>query len=103
MRKLTLLLALAAVVAAIAAASAFASTKVSWHKHSVTTVKVGKGGTVKWVWTDGETHNVKGSGFRSRTASKKGTSYSHTFSKRGTFKIICEVHPTNMITKVKVG
>ena len=48
-------------------------------------------------------HNVKGPGFVSKTTSKKGTTYSHRFGKRGTFKIICQVHPTSMKTIVKVG
>ena len=68
------------------------------------TVKIRKGGTVKWIWTDGQPHNVKGPGFSSGNAvSKKGKTYSHRFGKRGTFKIICQVHPTSMKTIVKVS
>jgi plastocyanin len=67
------------------------------------TVKIAKGGTVKWVWTDGAPHNVKGTGFKSKTIAKKGYAYSHTFKSKGTFKIICQVHPTTMKTTVKVG
>ncbi|MEA2423804.1 MAG: hypothetical protein QOH13_214 [Thermoleophilaceae bacterium] len=104
MRKLTLLLSLAAVVAAVAAASALAATKtVKWHVPTSSTVKIAKGGTVKWVWTDGAPHNVKGPGFASKTSGRKGFTYSHRFGKKGTFKIICQVHPSSMKTIVKVG
>ena len=104
MRKLTFLLALAAVAASIVAVSAFAATKtVKWHVPTSSTVKIAKGGTVKWVWTDGQPHNVKGPGFKSKTSSRKGFAYSHRFGSKGTFKIICQVHPTTMKTVVKVG
>src|SRR3954462_7708111 len=102
MRKFLTFLAIASLLAAIGAVSAFGATNVSWKKHSVTAVKIRKGGTVKWVWSDGDPHNVKGPGFRSKTKAKRGTTYSHTFKSKGTFKIICEVHPTNMKTTVKV-
>jgi plastocyanin len=46
---------------------------------------------------------VKGPGFKSKTIAKKGFAYSHTFKTKGTFKIICQVHPTTMKTTVKVG
>jgi plastocyanin len=46
---------------------------------------------------------VKGPGFKSSVKTGKGKSYSHTFRARGTFKIICQIHPTTMKTVVKVG
>jgi plastocyanin len=104
MRKLPAVLAVAALLAALGAASAFGAAKiVKWHVPTSSTVKIAKGGTVKWVWTDGQPHNVKGPGFKSKTLTKKGSTYSHTFRSRGTFKIICQVHPTTMKTTVKVG
>src|SRR6478672_8591429 len=103
MRKLTALLAVTALVAAIVAAQAFASTSVTWKVGTNKTVKIRKGGTVKWVWGDGSPHNVKGPGFTSKVLSGKGKSYSHTFRVRGTYKITCQVHPTTMKTIVKVG
>jgi len=103
MRKLTALLAVTALVAAIAAASALAATNVSWKVGATKTVRIHKGGTVKWIWSDGAPHNVKGPGFVSKTVSGKGKSYSHKFGKKGTFKIYCQVHPTSMKTKVVVG
>jgi plastocyanin len=103
MRKLTFLLALAAIAAAIVATTAIAATtSVKWKSHYKSSVTIKKGGTVRFVWADGEAHNVKGPGFRSKVITRKGATYSHTFTKRGTFKILCEVHPTTMKETVKV-
>ena len=102
MRKFTALLAVTALVAAIAAASAFAATNVSWKVGATKTVRIHKGGTVKWIWSDRQPHNVKGPGFHSALRAKKGFSYSHRFRSKGTFKIICQVH-SSMRTTVKVS
>jgi plastocyanin len=103
MRKLTAFLGVSALLA-VGAVSAFAATAtVKWHVPTNATVKIAKGGTVKWVWTDGQPHDVKGPGFASKTIAKKGFTYSHVFKTKGTFKIICQVHPTTMKTTVKVA
>lgn len=103
MRKITALLAVAAVVAAVLAVQAFAATGVTWKVGTNKTVKIRKGGTIKWVWGDGSPHNVKGPGFKSKVLTGKGKSYSHTFRVKGTYRIICQIHPTTMKTVVKVG
>ena len=103
MRRLALLFVTASLAAAVVAASAFAATGVTWKVGTSKTVKIRKGGTVKWVWGDSAPHNVKGTGFKSSVKTGKGKSYSHTFRSRGTFKIICQIHPTTMKTVVKVG
>jgi plastocyanin len=105
MRKLTSLLLVAGLITALTVgATALAATKsVSWKVPSKTTVKIKRGSSVKWVWADREPHNVKGPGFRSKTVTKRGYTYTRRFRKRGTFRIICEVHPTTMKTKVVVG
>jgi plastocyanin len=103
MRRISLVLVVLALAAAIAAASAFAATSTPWKIGTNKTVKIRKGGTVKWVWADGAPHNVKGPGFKSRVMSGKGRAYSHRFGKRGTFKIVCEIHPGSMKTTVKVS
>jgi plastocyanin len=103
MRKVTTLIAVIAVAAAVFAVQALAATSVAWKIGANKTVNIKKGGTVKWVWSDGQPHDVKGPGFTSKTSSKKGFAYSHTFNKKGTFKIICQVHPTSMKTIVKVS
>ena len=103
MRKFSLLLAALALVAALAATQAFAATGVTWKVGTKKTVKIRKGGTVKWVWGDSAPHNVKGPGFKSSVKTGKGKSYSHRFRSKGTFKIICQIHPTTMKTTVKVS
>jgi plastocyanin len=104
MRKYTALLAVVVLAAALVATQAFAATtSVTWKVGSNKTVKIRKGGTVKWVWGDGQPHNVKGSGFKSKVLTGKGKTYSHRFGSKGTFKIICQVHPTTMKTVVKVS
>ena len=101
MRKLIALLAVAALL--VAAASAFAATKtVSWKVGSSSTVKIRHGQTVKWVWTDGQPHNLKGPGGVSRVVTKKGFSFTRKFTRRGTYKYICQVH-SSMKTTVKVS
>jgi plastocyanin len=102
MRKFTALFAVLALVAAIVAAQAFAATNVAWKVGANKTVKIGKGGTVNWIWSDGQPHDVKGPGFKSKIMTGKGKSYSHRFGTKGTFKIVCQVHPTTMKTIVKV-
>ena len=55
--------------------------------------------TWRWVKTT-QDHNVTGKGFHS--ASKDSGTYSHKFNKRGTFTVICTIHPTQMRMKVVV-
>lgn len=65
------------------------------------TVHIGKGGTVHWVWRDGSVpHNVTFKGFHSKTITKG--KYSHRFTKKGTFRYRCTIHP-GMDGKVVVG
>jgi plastocyanin len=102
MRKLIATLTVLSLLAALTAV-AFAAGPVNWKVGSKTTVTIKKGGSVKWVFAGDAPHNVSGPGFTSKTSSKKGFSFSRVFNKKGTFKIICKVHPTTMKTTVKVG
>jgi plastocyanin len=103
MRRLASLLVIAALLAGVLAVTAFAATNVSWKVGTSKTVKIRKGGTVKWIWADSAPHNVKGPGFKSKVLTGKGKTYSHRFRSKGTFKIICQIHPTTMKTVVKVS
>lgn len=104
MRKVTALLVVA-VLAAVLAVQAFAAatTTVSWKVGTNKTIKIHRGGTVKWVWADGVPHDVKGPGFSSGAPVNRPHSYKHVFRKAGTYKIICQVHPKTMKTIVKVS
>jgi plastocyanin len=58
------------------------------------TVKIAKGGSVRWVWKDGDTpHNVtfRKGGKHSRT--QKSGKYTLRFGKAGTFSYHCTIHP----------
>ncbi|HEV7494249.1 cupredoxin domain-containing protein [Baekduia sp.] len=56
------------------------------------TVKIAKGGSVRWVWKDGDTpHNVTFATKHSKT--QKSGSYTLRFARAGTFKYHCTIHP----------
>jgi plastocyanin len=56
------------------------------------TVKIAKGGSVKWIWKDGDTpHNVTFATKHSKT--QKSGSYTMRFARAGTFKYHCTIHP----------
>ncbi len=68
---------------------------------------VAKGTKIRFAWKGSNRHNVtlrKGPGsFVSTTTRKKGVDFTHRFKKRGTYKIYCTIHPTQMKLNVKVG
>lgn len=85
------------VIVVATASLAFAATK------SVTVKKSGskflwspnkltlkKGDTVRWSWKGNVPHNVTGSGFKSKTATT--LTYTHKFSKAGTYTVVCTIH-----------
>jgi plastocyanin len=95
-------LALAATLA-VPALAGTRSIKVGddWYgsKNSKPTVSVKKGTTVKWVWVGSSAHNVKGKGpqnFISRTI--VSGSYKRKMTARGTYKILCTIHPGMTMT-----
>ena len=72
---------------------------------SPTAVKIAKGGKVTWKWTQGGVpHNVTpaSGGAGSKTSSKKGYTFTKTFTKAGTFKYVCTIHSSMKMT-VKVS
>lgn len=101
MRKLLATIAVLGLLAGLATVAS-AATTITWKVPTNKTVSIKKGGVVKWVWAGDAPHNVKGPGFQSKTTSKKGFTFSRKFGAKGTFTIICQVHPTTMKTVVKV-
>src|SRR3954449_11594269 len=96
---------LATAVAVVPAQAGSAKTvSVKKKAFSPTTVNVKKGAKVTWKWTQGGVpHNVTpGSGAGSATSSKKGFTFTKTFSKAGTFKYHCTIHSSMKMT-VKVS
>lgn len=77
-------------------------------------VKIKKGGKVKWVWasTNVEPHDVhlksgpkglkkKGS-YSTKTTAVTNAKFTHAFPTPGTYKFICTIHPTKMKMTVTV-
>jgi plastocyanin len=108
LRKLSAAAVAAALATAVAVVPAQAgSTKtvsVKNNAFSPTSVSIKKGGKVTWKWTQGGVpHNVTpASGAGSATSSKKGFTFTKTFSKAGTFKYHCTIHSSMKMT-VKVS
>lgn len=103
MRKLIATLAIVCLLSVGAVAALGATKSVSWKKPTSVTVRIHKLDTVRWVWGDSRQHNVRGPGLSSSFSSKRGHVVTKRFRSRGTFKYICDVHPTTMKTIVKVS
>jgi plastocyanin len=106
MRKLVAVLTAGAACAALAI-PAFAATKtvrVDDDFFSPRTVTVKKGDTIKWRWVGENPHNVKstsGPASINSGAPKVRDTYSKKMTKKGTYKVVCVVHP-NMKGTVRV-
>jgi plastocyanin len=101
-RKSLALIAALAVSAAVAVPALAATKKISVgdfffvrNSSSTPSVTVHRGTVVKWVWRGQIAHNVtvtRGPAkFHSRTITHG--SYSHRMKRRGTYRIICTIHP----------
>ena len=108
----TLLLAgLITALIAVAGAQALAATRTVTvgnnffvHKGRPSTVSIRRGTTLTWRWhSRGVTHNVtvvRGPQ-RFRSGNRRRGSFSHRFTKSGTYKIVCTIHSGMRLT-VKV-
>src|SRR3954453_18277775 len=99
MRRATVvkLLALIVLAAVLTASVAVDATRTVGVKHkgqkwrwTPSTLTIKKGSTVKWKGSGKFPHNVTGPGFRSATKTK--LTYSHRFTKAGTYRVVCLVH-----------
>jgi plastocyanin len=105
-RRLRLLIALTAVVVGVSAVTAFASSgktvNVADSYYGPKTLTVGRGARVTWRWTGVLKHNVvvhTGPSFFSSNTQVRGT-FSHVFTKKGTYALVCTVHPKMKMTVV---
>jgi plastocyanin len=100
-------------VAALAAAAlllpaaAFAATRrvaVKDDRFGTRSLTVSKGARVRWVWKGQSRHNVTVvSGPRSfRSATKRSGTFTHHFTARGTYRLVCTVHAAKMRMTVTV-
>jgi plastocyanin len=98
-RRLRFVIVLTAVLAAVFAVSAVASSgkivNVGDNYYGPKTLTVGKGTKVTWKWVGVLRHNVVvhtgPSSFSSKTQVRGA--YSHTFAKKGTYQLVCTIHP----------
>jgi plastocyanin len=105
-----LLLALTVGVAATSAAPekrGSKTVKVDDDFYSPDSLSISGGTKVKFNWVGNDKHNVvkkKGPGgsFSSPTTRAQGVQFEHKFSKSGTYKIFCTVHP-EMKMKINVN
>jgi plastocyanin len=97
----------ASVTSATPSKRASKTVKVADDVYSPDSLSVSSGTKVKFNWTGSHKHNVvkkKGPGgsFASTITSADGVQFEHKFSKAGTYKIICTVHP-EMKMKINVN
>jgi plastocyanin len=124
MRRATIICltaALAVSVAAVAAPGSLARAtkpkvaKLCGYYFTPTTVKIRKGGKVKWKWANCGTPDnhdvvlkkgpkgVKKSQFRSQIAAAPSSfTFTKRFKKPGRYNFICSLHPTQMQMTVRV-
>ena len=77
--------------AALAAVKTVGVKKAGEQYHfTASSLAIHKGDTVKWSWKGKTPHNVTGSGFQSKTATK--LTFSHRFTKAGRFRVVCTIH-----------
>jgi plastocyanin len=102
-----LALAVTASVTSATSAKRGSTVKVADDFYSPDSLSVSSGTKVKFNWTGSHKHNVvkkKGPGgsFSSSITQADGVQFEHKFTKAGTYKIICTVHP-EMKMKINVN
>jgi plastocyanin len=89
-------------------ASAATTVTVGDNFFSPASKTIPAGTKVSFNWTGGgNRHNVKkkrgpGGAFKSVTTSRSGVNFAKRFSKRGIYRLICTIHPTEMRMKLTV-
>jgi plastocyanin len=107
-------LAVVAVAAAVAAPGVVArgepeaTITVGNNFLSPSSKTIAAGTKLRFRWVGGERHHIvktKGPGgdIRSPATSARGVNLAHTFNKRGVYKFVCTIHPTEMHLKLTVA
>ena len=105
-RRVFVLLALTTALLAFSAVSAFGASgktvKVKDDLFTPKTLKISKGTKVTWRWAGVLRHNVTVKSGPSKFHSKTQVrgSFTHVFSKPGTYHLFCTVHPFMKMTVV---
>jgi len=92
---------LALVLGMAGTASAATTVKLGDNFFSPSKKTIAAGTKVRFNWTGNRRHNVKkkrgpGGSFKSVTTSANGVNFAKTFRLRGTYRLICTIHPTEM-------
>ena len=69
---------------------------------------ISQGTKLKFRWVGGVRHHIvktegPGGAIQEPATSKKGVNLAHTFNKRGTYRFVCTIHPTEMHLKLTVS
>jgi plastocyanin len=69
---------------------------------------ISRGTKLEFRWVGGERHHIvktegPGGAIQELATSKKGVNLAHTFNKRGTYRFVCTIHPTEMHLKLTVA
>ena len=90
----------------LAVSAAFAASgrtvRVADNYYGPKTLTVGRSTKVTWKWTGVLKHNVvvnRGPSFFTSRTQVRGT-FTHTFTKKGTYALVCTVHPKMKMTVV---
>jgi plastocyanin len=111
MRKLTIVPLFASVallaVPALGSTAGAATVSLGDNFFSPSSKTISSGTKVRFNWTGNRRHNVfkkrgPGGGFHSTTTKSKGVNFAKVFSKRGVYRLICTLHPTEMKLKLTV-
>jgi plastocyanin len=68
---------------------------------------IAAGTKLRFRWAGGVRHHIvknegPGAEIHSPATSEKGVNLAHTFNKRGTYRFLCTIHPTEMRLKLTV-
>jgi plastocyanin len=68
---------------------------------------ISSGTKLRFKWAGGVRHHIvkregPGGDIRSPATSKRGVNLAHVFNKRGAYRFVCTIHPTEMRLKLKV-
>jgi plastocyanin len=111
MRKLTVpaLIATVALLAvpALGGTAGAATITIGDNFFSPSKKTVNAGAKVRFNWTGRRPHNVTkkrgpGGGFASTTTRSRGVNFAKRFNKRGIYRLICTIHPSEMRLKLTV-
>jgi plastocyanin len=105
-RRLRALLVLTVLMVAVSAVTALASSgktvKVADNFYGPKSLTVTKGTKVSFKWVGVLRHNVVVRSGPAEFSSKTQVrgSYSHTFTKKGSYQLVCTIHPSMKMTVV---